>query len=79
MKSPVQLRSRAKQIVDNYICHEGEGLMGGTDHCMRMEKASDNCEFKAPPWGAWLAQSEEHVTLDFRVVNSSLTLGVQIT
>lgn len=28
--------------------------------------------------GAWLAQSVEHMTLDFGVVGSSLTLGVEI-
>jgi len=30
-------------------------------------------------WGAWLAQSEEHVTLDLRVMSSSSALGVEIT
>ena len=29
--------------------------------------------------GAWLAQSEEHPTLDLRVVSSSSVLGVEIT
>ena len=29
--------------------------------------------------GPWLAQSEEHATLDFRVVGQSPTLGVKIT
>ena len=33
----------------------------------------------SPSRGAWLAQSEEHVTLDLRVVSSSPTLGVEIT
>ena len=27
---------------------------------------------------AWLAQLEEHATLDFRVVNSSSTFGVEM-
>ena len=30
-------------------------------------------------WGAWLAQSEEHVSLDLGVVSSSPMLGVEIT
>ena len=30
-------------------------------------------------WGAWLAESEEHVTLDLKVLNLSPTLGVEIT
>ena len=30
-------------------------------------------------WGAWLAQAEEHRTLDLRVVNLSPMLGVEIT
>ena len=30
-------------------------------------------------WGAWLAQSVEHATLDLEVVSSSSTLGVEIT
>ena len=29
--------------------------------------------------GAWLAQSEEHVTLDLGVMGSSPTIGVEIT
>ena len=29
--------------------------------------------------GTWLVQLEEHVTLDLRVVSSSLVLGVEIT
>ena len=29
--------------------------------------------------GAWLAQSEEHTTLDLRVVSLSPTLGIEIT
>ena len=29
--------------------------------------------------GTWLAQSEEHVVLDLRVVSLSLLLGVEIT
>ena len=29
--------------------------------------------------GAWLAQSEEHLTLDLWIVSSSPTLGVEIT
>ena len=29
--------------------------------------------------GAWLAQSEEHATLDLEVLGSSPTLGVEIT
>ena len=29
--------------------------------------------------GAWLAQSEEHMTLDLGVVSSSPTLGIEIT
>ena len=29
--------------------------------------------------GTWLAQSEEHATLDLGVVNSSSMLGVEIT
>ena len=28
-------------------------------------------------WGAWMAPSVEHVTLDFRVVSSNPTLGVE--
>ena len=30
-------------------------------------------------WGAWWAQSVEHVTLDFGVVSSSPTLDAEIT
>lgn len=30
-------------------------------------------------WGAWLAASVEHATLDLGVVRSSSTLGVEIT
>ena len=30
-------------------------------------------------WGTWLAQSEEHMSLDLRVVSSSPMLGVEIT
>ena len=30
-------------------------------------------------WGAWLAQLEEHATLDLRVMSSSPTLDVEIT
>ena len=30
-------------------------------------------------WGAWLAQVEEHGTLDLRVVSLSSTLGIEIT
>ena len=30
-------------------------------------------------WGAWLAQSVKHATLDPRVVSSSPMLGVDIT
>jgi len=30
-------------------------------------------------WGAWLAQSVEHTTLDLGVVSSSPTLGVEVT
>lgn len=30
-------------------------------------------------WGAWLPQSEECVTLHFRVMSWSLTLGVEMT
>ena len=29
-------------------------------------------------WGAWLAQSEEHATLDLWVMSSSPTLGAEI-
>ena len=39
MKSPVQLGSRTKQIVNNHICNEVEGLMVGPEeqtHCMRL-------------------------------------------
>lgn len=32
-----------------------------------------------PGWGAWLAQSVQHVILDSGVVNSSPTLGVETT
>ena len=30
-------------------------------------------------WGSWLAESEEHVTLDLSVVSLSPTLYIQIT
>ena len=30
-------------------------------------------------WDAWLAQSVEHVTLDLRVLSSSLMLGIEMT
>ena len=30
-------------------------------------------------WGTWLAQSEEHVALDLRVMSSCPTVGVEIT
>ena len=30
-------------------------------------------------WGAWLAQSVKHVTLDLRVVSSSPMLGIELT
>ena len=30
-------------------------------------------------WGTWLAQLEEHMTLDFKVVSSSPILGVEIS
>ena len=30
-------------------------------------------------WGAWLAQSGEHATLDLRVVSSSPILGMEPT
>ena len=36
-----------------------------------------SCFLKLKHKGAWLAQSVEHVTLDFRVVSSSPTLGVE--
>ena len=29
--------------------------------------------------GSWLVQSVEHVTLDLRLINSSPTMGVEIT
>ena len=29
-------------------------------------------------WGAWLAQSEEHVTLDLRIMSSSPMLGIEV-
>ena len=35
--------------------------------------------FKRELEGAWLAQSEEHVIVDLRVMSSSSTLGVEIT
>lgn len=33
----------------------------------------------AVTWGAWLARSEEHETLDLRVVNSNPTPGEELT
>lgn len=40
---------------------------------------SANLHNNALCWGTRLVQSEEHATLDFRVVNSSPKLGVEIT
>ena len=36
-------------------------------------------QLKSTKEGIWLAQSEEHVTLDLKVVSSRPTLGVEIT
>ena len=33
----------------------------------------------AVSWGAWLAELQEHSTVDLRVVRSSPTLGVELT
>lgn len=35
--------------------------------------------FKMAPWGAWLSQSVERVTLDLWIVSSSPIVGVEIT
>ena len=46
---------------------------------LEFETGKNWISFKILTRGAWLAQSEEHVTLDLGVISSSPTWGVEIT
>ena len=64
-----QLSYNVEKYEMGYVCKE---------HLRKRRHPTNG--FKQTGWrGAWLAQSEEHVTLDLRVVGSSPTLGAEIT
>ena len=55
----------------------GHSVVGG--YIFQGATCGLNPKFFSGGWGAWLAESVQHVTLDLRVVSSSPRLGMELT
>lgn len=79
--------SRAKMELSSCYLLKGKmgfpeiksALLTSTKHLFQINKLMHKFFFKKPPWGIWLAQSVEHVSLYLEAMISSLLLGVELT